>query len=257
MTQGRRELRSEARLKVEVRGKDAQGNPFVQTAYATDTSYYGARIDGVECLRGPGEVVQVKHKGKSCRLRVVWVGQLGTKEHGHIGLQNLEPRKNIWNIKQVPTARSQPLADRVRNLAATAAGGQNSEPAKPIPLKERRKFTRHRCLGNAEFRIAGNYTNLSGKLTDISLGGCYIQALGTCLVGTLLDLELEACEVKISLSGRVVVAASSKGMGVEFVSGCEGLKQLPKFLDAVRRRYNAPPTRPAAALRGKQTRPPA
>lgn len=119
MTQGRRESRSDVRLKVEVRGKDAQGNAFVQTAYATDTSYYGARIDGIECLRGPGDVVQVKYKGKSSRLRVVWVGQLGSKEHGHIGLQNLEPRKNIWNIKQVPSAKSQPLADRVQSFAAT------------------------------------------------------------------------------------------------------------------------------------------
>lgn len=254
MTQGRRESRSNVRLKVEVRGKDAQGNPFVQTAYATDTSYYGARIDGIECLRGPGDVVQVKHKGKSSRLRVVWVGQLGSKEHGHIGLQNLEPRKNIWNVKQVPSAKSQPLADRVHSLAGTAPQRDSSESAKAATPNEKRKFTRHRCLGNAEFRIAGNYTKLSGKLTDVSLGGCYIQALGTCLVGTLLDLELEACGLKISLGGRVVVAASSQGMGVEFVPGCEGLKQLPKFVDAVRRRYAAA-TRPAVEVRGKQTRP--
>lgn len=132
---------------------------------------------------------------------------------------------------------------------------QSSEPAKADPPNERRRFTRHPCLGTAEFRISGNYTRLSGKLTDVSLGGCYIQALGTCLLGTRLDLELEACGLKISLDGRVVVAASSRGMGVEFVSGCEGLKQLPKFIAAVRRHYTSMPTRPAVEVRGKQSRP--
>lgn len=239
MTQNRRESRSHVRYKVEVRGKDAQGgNPFVQTAYATDTSYYGARIDGIECLKGPGDIVQVKYRGKTSKFRVVWVGQPGTREHGHVGLQSLELRKNIWNIKQIPSAKNQPLADRVRSLASPAAEHQNSDGNRPTPQQERRRFRRYRSLGTAEFRIAGNCTTMSGKLTDISLGGCHVQALGTCLAGTLLELTLDSGGLRISLNGRVAVATSSKGMGIEFTSGSDGLKDLPEFINALRRRHH-------------------
>lgn len=246
-------MRSQVRLKVEVCGRDAQGNPFLQTAYAKDTSYYGARLDGLECLKGPGDIVQVTYKRKTTKFRVAWVGQPGSKEHGHIGLQSLEPRKNIWSIKQVPAASRQPLGDRVRSLASAAAEHQSSP--QPPWQPERRRFTRHRCLGKVEFRIAGNRTTISGKLMDISLGGCYVQALGTCLAGTLLEIVIEACGRRIQLDGRVAVAGSSKGMGIEFVSGGEGLKELPNFIDLVRQRYSAIRTRPAAGNHRVQPRP--
>jgi hypothetical protein len=242
--QGRRELRSQVRLQVKVSGRDAQGNPFVQTAYARDTSFYGVRVDGIECLKGPGEIVEIKYKRKTSKFRVVWVGLPGSKEHGHIGLRSLEPRKNIWNLGQTPGA-NKPFFDSLPRTEAGPVKPQNSCDKESLPSRcERRRFTRHRCLGTVEFRIAGNCTIMSGKLTDVSLGGCYIQASGTCLPGTLLELAIEARKLRVQLNGRAVVAASSKGMGIEFVSGCDGLKDLPKFIEAVRRQSNAIPTRP-------------
>lgn len=263
-------------------GRDAQGNPFVQSAYARDTSYYGARVDGIECLKGPGDIVQIKYKRTSSKFRVVWVGLPGTKEHGHIGVRSLEPRKNIWNMDQVPApGSSQPVPDALSNPSVLAAESQkptskNSipEPQKPadkesIPkleksnatksissLGNRRRYTRHRCLGTVEFRIAGNCTVMSGKLTDVSLGGCYVQAPVTCLPGTLVELALDACKLRVHLDGRVAVAESSKGLGIEFVSGCAGLKQLPRLIEAVRRHTTAVPARSTgAATRLQRTKP--
>jgi len=232
-------------------GKDSQGNAFVQTAYARDTSFYGARVDGVECLKGPGDIIQIKYKRKTTKFRVMWMGQPGSKEHGHIGLRSLEPRKNIWGIEPVPVAsKAPPFSDALPSAAAGAAGPPNCSSEKPVRSSpERRRYTRHRCLGTVEFRIAGNCTVMSGKLTDISLGGCYVQALGTCLPGTPLELALEACKQRIHVDGRVAVANSSKGMGIEFVSGCDGLRHLPRFVEAVRRRSGviATPSMPIAA----------
>lgn len=239
-------------------GKDAQGNAFVQTAYARDTSFYGARVDGIECLKGPGDILQIKYKRKTTKFRVMWMGQPGSKEHGHIGLRSLEPRKNIWGLEPVPvTSKSQPFFDALPSAAAGAAGPLNSSSEKSVPSSpERRRYTRHRCLGTVEFCIAGNCTVMSGKLTDISLGGCYVQALGTCLPGTPLELALEACKQRIHLDGRVAVANSSKGMGIEFVAGCEGLRQLPRFVEAVRRRSGVTATSSAAiAARIQRTKP--
>lgn len=267
---------------MEVCGRDAQGNPFVQTAYARDTSFYGARVDGIECLKGPGDIIQIRYKNTSSKFRVVWVGHPGTKEHGHIGVRSLEPRKNIWNMKQVPgPGSSQPLPDALPSPVVVApepqkSADKNSTPEprlsadkKSLPemeksgdkkskpsQSEKRRYTRHHCLGTVEFRIAGNCTIMSGKLTDVSLGGCYIQAPVSCLPGTLLELALDACKLRVHLDGRVAVAQSSKGMGIEFLSGCDGLKQLPRLIEAVRRHTNAVPARSAAgAARLQRTKP--
>jgi PilZ domain-containing protein len=279
---GRRESRSQVRLKVEVCGRDSQGNPFVQSAYARDTSYYGARLDGIECLKGPGDIVQIKYKRVCSKFRVVWVGLPGTKEHGHIGVRSLEPRKNIWNLKQVPGPRSSEAAPGASSSPVVLA----ADPQKPTPKNSppepqksadkeslpeaekpgatksissqsnRRRFTRHRCLGTVEFRIAGNCTVMSGKLTDVSLGGCYVQAPVACLPGTLLELALDACKLRVHLDGRVAVAESSKGFGIEFVSGCAGLKQLPRLIEAVRRHTASVPARSTgAATRLQRTKP--
>lgn len=246
-------------------GRDAQGNLFVQTACARDTSYYGARVDGIECLKGPGDIVQIKYKGKTSKFRVVWVGLPGSKEHGHIGLRSLEPQKNIWKVRHLPRpGKSQPLPEASPGPIVVTVEPQRvaDKTSSPEPLKssdkksaqsDRRSYTRHRCLGTVDFRIAGNCTIMSGKLTDVSLGGCYVQALGTCLPGTLLELAIDAGKHRVHLDGRVTVADSSEGMGIEFVSGCEGLKQLPKLIEAVRRGDDAAatPLRPASARRSK------
>jgi len=238
LKQGRQESRSQVRLKVEVCGRDGQGHPFVQTAYARDTSFHGARVDGIECLKGPGEILQITYKRKTAKFRVMWVGAPGSKEHGHIGVRTLEPRKNIWSIKPVPdAAKSQIFCEPLPSAGAGALRAPHkSSNDEPIPSQpEKRRYTRHGCLGSVEFRIAGNRTTMSGKLTNISLGGCHVQAPGTCLPGTLLELALEACNQRIHLDGRVTVGNPAKGMGVEFVSGCDGLKHLPRFIEAVRR----------------------
>lgn len=247
MRHGRREFRSPARLKVEVCGRDSQGNPFVQTAYARDTSFYGVRVDGIECLKGPGDIIQIKYKHQTAKFRVMWVGQPGTKEHGHIGLRSLEPRKNLWGVKQVPGDITQTFLDSSPLAVPSPPGNQNLSSQTVISSQpEKRRYTRHRCLGTVEFRIAGNTTTMLGKLTDISLGGCHIKVAGTCLPGTPVELVLEACKLRIQLNGRVAVAQSSKGMGIEFLSGCDGLKQLPGFIEAVRQRFGGMQTRSAA-----------
>ncbi|HKU21921.1 MAG TPA: PilZ domain-containing protein [Terriglobales bacterium] len=200
-------------------------------------------MDGIECLKGPGEILQITYKRKTAKFRVMWVGAPGSKEHGHIGVRTLEPRKNIWSIKPVPdAAKSQIFSEPSPPAGAGAAPSPpQSSNAEPITQPEKRRYTRHRCLGSVEFRIAGNCTTMSGKLTNISLGGCHIQAPGICLPGTLLELALDACNQRIHLDGRVMIGNPANGMGVEFVSGCEGLKHLPRFIEVVRRHATALP----------------
>ena len=94
----RQERRIAKPLRVQVRGVDRNGNPFVQSAYAIDISRNGARLEGMGYLTWPGETIEVRRRWRQARFCVVWVGQIGTSEANQIGVRSLEPEKNIWGV---------------------------------------------------------------------------------------------------------------------------------------------------------------
>ncbi len=106
----RRSPRTPQTLRVFVRGKDRNGNPFSQSSYTMDISEDGARLDGVGYLTSPGEVIEVKRRwhGKA-RFRVAWIGQIGTSESNQIGICTLDSGKLPWQMKFVspPPQKSQ------------------------------------------------------------------------------------------------------------------------------------------------------
>lgn len=94
----RREARIFREIRVNVRGLDRAGHPFVQSTYAIDISRQGACIEGIGYLTRPGETIQVKRHLRAARFRVVWVGEIGTPQAGQAGVFALEPNKNIWRV---------------------------------------------------------------------------------------------------------------------------------------------------------------
>jgi hypothetical protein len=98
----RRGTRAAQTLRVIVRGKDRNGNPFSQSSYTTDISEDGARLDNVAYLTSPGQVIEVKRRwhGKA-RFRVAWIGQLGTSESNQVGICTMDSGKLPWRIKFV------------------------------------------------------------------------------------------------------------------------------------------------------------
>jgi hypothetical protein len=56
------------------------------------------------------------------------------------------------------------------------------------------------------------------KLTDLSLGGCYVQTDAPFPERSLVDLCLKADELEVHTEGMVRVAHPGHGMGVEFPS---------------------------------------
>jgi hypothetical protein len=94
-------------FRVVVRGKDAQGRDFKQSAFTVDVSQNGARLDGVGMIATSGQTLQVRRLWRKANFRVVWVGQIGTSESNQVGLYALNSGKNIWNIKLPDTLDSQ------------------------------------------------------------------------------------------------------------------------------------------------------
>jgi hypothetical protein len=105
----RRGTRAPQTLRVIVRGKDRNGNPFSQSSYTMDISEDGARLDNVAYLTAPGQVIEVKRRwhGKA-RFRVAWIGQVGTSESNQIGICTLDSGKLPWRIKFVTPPITKP-----------------------------------------------------------------------------------------------------------------------------------------------------
>ncbi len=106
----RRNSRIPQALRVVVRGKDRNGNPFAQTSYTMDISDDGARLDNVAYLTSPGQEVEVKRRwhGKA-RFRVAWIGNIGTSESNQIGICTLDNGKLPWRVKiSAPSSSKSP-----------------------------------------------------------------------------------------------------------------------------------------------------
>jgi hypothetical protein len=96
----RRNPRIPEKIRVFVKGKDRNGNPFVQSSFTIDVSQSGARLDGLGYLAAVGETIEVKRRWRgTARFRVVWIGQTGMEESNQIGISSLEEDKNIWGLK--------------------------------------------------------------------------------------------------------------------------------------------------------------
>ena len=59
------------------------------------------------------------------------------------------------------------------------------------------------------------------KLTDLSLGGCYVESESPFPIGTRLDLILQARGTFAAAQGWVRVLHPAYGMGIEFLAGTE------------------------------------
>lgn len=85
-------------LRVMVKGEDAQGNYFIQSAYTVDLSQEGARLDGVGLLTTPGQIIEIRRLWRKAKFRVVWTGQMGTAESNQVGVFLVQPDKDIWHV---------------------------------------------------------------------------------------------------------------------------------------------------------------
>jgi hypothetical protein len=95
-------------LRVIVKGTDAKGHPFAQSAYTVDLSQDGARLDGIGFLTTPGQTIEVRRRWRKARFRVVWIGQVGTSESNHVGVFGLQSEKDIWHVELPKVAAAPP-----------------------------------------------------------------------------------------------------------------------------------------------------
>lgn len=126
------EVRVAKNVRVKVRGRDASGNPFIQTATTVNVSRHGARLLGVPRLLGPGEIIELGRWWKRAKYRVVWMGQPGTAEADQVGICCSNGESNIWGMEfQEPPAGA--AYERPAPAAAPPPPDRPQSAAEPEP----------------------------------------------------------------------------------------------------------------------------
>jgi hypothetical protein len=83
--------RHAVRLRVELAGVDYTGHRFKQTVFTHDISSRGARLEHTPPIIQGASVVEVHHRGRKARFRVVWVSGMGDQ----VGLESVDGH-SIW-----------------------------------------------------------------------------------------------------------------------------------------------------------------
>ena len=93
-----------------------------------------------------------------------------------------------------------------------------------MSFTEKRSHVRYVCDGGVEVRTEGGATGFWGTLTDISLGGCYVQTFSPLPAGTPLNMRVQTKSVEFTCTGSVQASHPGVGMGIVFLQFPEGQK---------------------------------
>jgi PilZ domain len=213
--------RSEQRIviliPVIVRGSDARGDSFELKAETCDISVSGARLRGLANVAAPGNKIEVECKGKRAWYRIDWVGKTRTLSANQVGIRLLEPGKYIWGVPAKEWA-----ADTF-DPAPVTGYDRSSLPAIPQKIsqvlhtgEDRRRFPRKMYRIETQVMSEDLIVKQSGKITDISLGGCYVEMISPLPINSIIELDFSSADMLFHLSGSVRSSQPGFGMGIEF-----------------------------------------
>jgi hypothetical protein len=189
----RREPRKPIEVPVRIFGTDSGGKIFSENVTTIDASQNGAKLRGVRARVKLDEIIGVTCGKNKVHFRVKWIGQPGSPKEGEVGLLNLTPEKPFWDF---------PLPPAVRDNFNFAG-------------KDRRRSARVQCSISAELHPVGQLV-IWGKVSDLSLGGCFVEMPMPLPVHTDFEIALWLGETKLRLQGEVASASPGFGMGVRF-----------------------------------------
>ncbi|MGA8145053.1 MAG: PilZ domain-containing protein [Candidatus Acidiferrales bacterium] len=256
---GRRsEQRIAMRVPILVRGKDSRGSPFVTNAHTLDITATGASLNGLKGIADIGSKIEIEYQGRKAWYRIQWVGKIGTPRAGHAGVKCLEPGNYIWGV---PLAEWEPDTFDPDNAEAPKIAPivpLSDFAASPASRSERRRFPRASCRLEASVMDEGSSVGLPAKVTDISLGGCYVEMLSPPPVGSPVELTLDSGQGSLRTRGKVLTSQSGMGMAVAFTAiapeDFERLREIApptaQLSDRERARTHPPVTLPPAPSNG-------
>ena len=153
---------------------------------------------------------------------VIW-----QNDSGNVGLRFVDVPKSsrrvldLWiknkvggqlQIVQSPAPSGEAPRDLRQQLAANLGLVAASSP-------DRRQQPRHQCSLGAEVSRAGSTIQQRCVVSDLCMGGCYVQTSEPLPVGTSIEIVMRTQELKLRVHGKVQSVHRGLGMGVHFISG--------------------------------------
>jgi hypothetical protein len=209
----RREPRKDVRVPVRIFGTDAAGKTFNENVFTVNVSRGGAMVIEVKTQLKVGEVIGIVYGKSKSRYEVRWVGTPATPQQNLAGLQSAKSEEVIWDF---------PLPASTEDLVRARS------------LNERRQHPRRRCSLSVELHPATQESRIWGRVSDISLGGCFVEMSSTLKEGTKVRLALWIQDKKLWAVGKVAAARLGSGVGIEFEEiKTDDREQLKRYLDTI------------------------
>ncbi len=109
-------------------------------------------------------------------------------------------------------------------------------PRKSPPHGERRSVPRFNLIATAEIAEPASGVRISGRISEISRKGCYLDVLNTLPTGTRLRLTISRDQGTFTTNAKIIYAQEGMGMGMVFVDVApDQLKILDAWLAELHR----------------------
>jgi hypothetical protein len=209
-------------LPIRVTYWDGESKPGLEMACTYDISEQGARVTGLRCVKGVGEIVAVERGRNKSFCRVVWIGEANSELQGQIGIQSVESDRTLWEteLRDMEEAYDPILIDGNLKRAGTFASHER-----------RRRRERYALEGLAELMKQGpNGVHAKADLRNMSEIGCLVSSRHVVLPGTELKVALSVGDYELALKGQVRHGDQNAGLGIEFREIRKGERQILQFL---------------------------
>jgi len=209
---GRRsQPRKEIEVPVRIFGTDSDGRVFSEKVSTVNISRSGVELAGVSQKLKADEVIGLSCGNNRVHFRIKWVGGTGTPKAGHVGLLNLTPEKPLWDF---------PLPS-------------NADDEYQPGSIELRKHPRFRCQNSVEVHLKEG-ASFWGTVTDLSLGGCYVEIPIPMEPGKRLKVGIWLGQNKAWAEAQVAHKTPGMGIGLRFIEiSDEDLDQIRRFLESL------------------------
>jgi len=98
-------------------------------------------------------------------------------------------------------------------------------------VKERRSVPRYPLIATADILDTSSEMRFSGRISEVSRKGCYVDVLNPLPVGTVIQIRISRDSGSFATRAKVVYADSGMGMGVAFAdTTADQLKILDAWL---------------------------
>jgi len=127
---------------------------------------------------------------------------------------------------------------------------------------ERRKIPRYAVNANSEVKEPRVRAKINGRMTDLGMGGCYVDAIMTFPVDTAVHMRMTREDLNFEADAKVVFSKPGLGMGLAFTELTSAHKKyLSEWVDELsgteriveKPTRSTPPDDVEAGIRSEQT----